>query len=88
MTVLFTLLVAVFAVLLGTVTVRRRYWLGTGVCVGSTLVLLYLASLAAAADIPVWGLLMAGWVAAGLLAVAAWSLMRERQKARAGKAAR
>lgn len=81
-------LAAVLGVLLGAATVRRRYWLGTGVCTASVLLLCYLAYLAAGADIPLWGLLMAGWAGVGLLVVACWSLFRERRKARTGEAAR
>lgn len=86
--VVFALLAAALALVLVVVAARGRRWLEVGISAAATLLLVYLGYLASLHDIPLWGVLLSAWTAAGLLLAAGWSLIRGVEKARTGEETR
>lgn len=80
--VAFALLAAALALVLAIVAARGHHWVEVGISAAATLLLLYLAHLATLHDIPLWGVLLSAWTAAGLVVAAGWSVLRGVEKAR------
>ena len=89
--VIFALVVGSFACVLADEALLKRRWLEAGICIGALAVCAILAVAAVdgvAPAVPLWLLLLAVWTVVTLVGLAAWSLLRLREKARTGEETR